>query len=360
MAPSSAELLERAWQQLELENPESVDKLRLLKTEQGRGDGQELKTGSQQPQLLSPYWHAKQVFMVLTAPQFASNFGDVTLVFQDGEQVRFYRSILSLISDEWRLLLQVCNNSDLVILTGHSRKEFFEDVLDTEQIVSSNCDEEVHNANNANILSEGELEDKDVFQDAFNILEVRGGIFSEGEKTYQTDPPSNQIKLYSRDVQEVELPSARYGSKKCPECGKSRVNLAKHMKIKHSSHGSTDKRGATTCTECGYVSTWSNLSRHKRTKHGTKKFQCNTCGEKFYRSDTLKKHMCRKDLSIFPIGCNKEVPCNKRFKSLSFERNHRRSARCQSFFCQRCHKTFRDKKEMYKHDSNCLIWLGLD
>ena len=48
MAPSSVELLERAWQQLELENPESVDKLRLLKTEQG--DGQKLKRGTQQPQ----------------------------------------------------------------------------------------------------------------------------------------------------------------------------------------------------------------------------------------------------------------------------------------------------------------------
>ena len=65
MAPYSVELLERAWQQLELENPESVEKLRLLKTEQARG--LKLKTGSQQPQLLSPFCHAKQVFMVLTA-----------------------------------------------------------------------------------------------------------------------------------------------------------------------------------------------------------------------------------------------------------------------------------------------------
>ena len=57
---ASMDLLEKAWHQLEVENPESISRLRQLKAEQEKAEEQKGKTEFQQS------GHIEQVFKELT------------------------------------------------------------------------------------------------------------------------------------------------------------------------------------------------------------------------------------------------------------------------------------------------------
>ena len=50
-------LLEQAWQQLEVENPESISRLRQLRAKQGEAEENKVKTESQQILISSPDGH---------------------------------------------------------------------------------------------------------------------------------------------------------------------------------------------------------------------------------------------------------------------------------------------------------------
>ena len=125
---ASLELLEKAWQQLEVENPESISRLRQLRVRQGWAEEKKVKNEAQLCLNPSPSSHVEQVFRDLTNSGFALSFGDVTLVFEGGECVPYYKGILSLINNKWSRLLQLCSNTDTVFLVGVSKTDFFNDL----------------------------------------------------------------------------------------------------------------------------------------------------------------------------------------------------------------------------------------
>ena len=77
----SLEVLEKAWQQLEVENPESIVRLRKLKADQKTNDGKKGKRDFPQPKTLASSNHIEHILKELIDHGFASKFGDVTLVF---------------------------------------------------------------------------------------------------------------------------------------------------------------------------------------------------------------------------------------------------------------------------------------
>ena len=99
----SSKILELAWRQLELENPEYISRLRKLKEEQEKNQKTDLSQTSH------PSSHVQQIFQELTSPGFASTHGDVTLVFKDNDRIQFYKIILSLMKHEWNMLHQLFN-----------------------------------------------------------------------------------------------------------------------------------------------------------------------------------------------------------------------------------------------------------
>ena len=236
-------LLERAWQQLELENPESIRRLRELKAKQKKVDRHEVTAN------ISSLNHVSQIFKDLTTPEFASCFGDVTLVFKNGECVRFYKSVLSLISLEWEILLQLCNDSDLVILTGLSQKDFFEEVVKEEIMFGKqNAEELVEEKTHG----KSEIKDEVSFGKSISLNSVP----EDGSKYSQES--SNIKRMTSK---------SKFRSKKrwCQLCEKIMDGniLARHM-----------------------------AERHKQGK-GTV-FPCTECGSNFTRNQALKAHKCRK------------------------------------------------------------------
>ena len=239
-------LLERAWQQLELENPESIRRLRELKAEQEKVDRHRVKTGVLLTANISSYNHVSNIFKDLTNPQFASNFGNVTLVFKNGECVRFYKSLLSLISVDWRMLLQMCNESDLVILTGLSQKDFFEEVVEEKTIFRKPNTEELVEEK---IHCDGEIKDEDLFGKASTSVE--------------------EVRNYSDDNSKIK-----------------RMPSKSHLRSK--------KRW---CHLCEKIIAGATHSRHMAERHTQGRgpvFPCTNCDSNFTRNQALKKHKCRK------------------------------------------------------------------
>ena len=63
----------------------------------------------------------------MAEPQFASEFGDVTLVLADGS-LHYYRALLALVSPWWGALLQGAPLSSLVLLPGHTREQLVREI----------------------------------------------------------------------------------------------------------------------------------------------------------------------------------------------------------------------------------------
>ena len=84
----------------------------------------------------SPHY-PEHVFEHLNDLTFAERFGDIRLIFEGGEVVDYYRALLSLLSQEWRQLLQEAPFSDTVLLPDMYVREFFNPVPLTEQLDAS-------------------------------------------------------------------------------------------------------------------------------------------------------------------------------------------------------------------------------
>ena len=75
--------------------------------------------------------HTKTVLSEITSSSFSSVFHDVTLVFEDGEEVLHYKALLSLLSLEWRLLLKLSPFTDVVFLPDIKVEDMFGKVTET-------------------------------------------------------------------------------------------------------------------------------------------------------------------------------------------------------------------------------------
>ena len=163
-------ILEKAWQQLGVENPESIFRLRKLKAEQKTNDDEQEENYLPHPQILASSNHIELIFKELTDPGFSSKFGDVTLVFKDGNSVPYYKSILSLVSIEFRMLLQLYTNTDLVILTGISKEEFFGEAFKVDDVFS---EPHIFDKIDKIQITQNQHKNKEILEQTSNIDKVR-------------------------------------------------------------------------------------------------------------------------------------------------------------------------------------------
>ena len=128
----SSKILELAWRQLELENPEYISRLRKLKEDQEKNQKHDCFQTSH------PSSHVQQIFQELTSPEFSSLHGDVTLVFKNNDRIHFYKSILSLIKHEWNLLHQIFSkNTEVVILPEITLQDFFDEMMEKNSDITA-------------------------------------------------------------------------------------------------------------------------------------------------------------------------------------------------------------------------------
>ena len=91
---------------------------------------EEARSGSDNKQGLVMGHHMERLVREVAASAFSSTIGDVGLVFQGGQQVfccsnlqffysifqiRAHRSLLCLVSQQWRSLLEFCSDSEVFI-----------------------------------------------------------------------------------------------------------------------------------------------------------------------------------------------------------------------------------------------------
>ena len=69
--------------------------------------------------------HVNNVVRELNNSSFAAAFGDIRLVFANGEVIPYFKSLLSLLSQDWKLLLQLRPHSEVVLLPDFTVGEFF-------------------------------------------------------------------------------------------------------------------------------------------------------------------------------------------------------------------------------------------
>ena len=255
------EILEKAWQQLEVENPESISRLRKLKADQKKNDGKKGKSDIPQPKIIAPSNHIEHIFKELTDPGFASKFADVTLVFKDGYCVPYYKSMLSLVSVEFRMLLQLYSNTDLVVLTGISKEEFFGEVYKEDHVSS-----EPHTFDiiNESPIIQNQHENQEFFKQTSKIDKVR------------------------RSLQ--KLKSLNAGQCWCDICEKNIVDLKRHKDEVH-----TKSRAFQSCYQCDYSCDRKyDLNRHRKTCRRDPangyNFPCPTCGRRFLTKKKQKHH----------------------------------------------------------------------
>jgi hypothetical protein len=113
--------------------------------------------------------HPEEVLEQLNNSYFAERFGDIRLVFQGGQVVDYYRALLSLLSQEWRELLQQVPTSDTVLLTGIEVSHFFNYVPPTVQPGSKQdqdileIEEEVETENSSDLVPAIKIDPLDSF-----------------------------------------------------------------------------------------------------------------------------------------------------------------------------------------------------
>ena len=145
--------LKMAWRQLELENPDSTERLKCLmvkeqqknsmkQTQKKKQEHDEKKNEKEKEQEqihatkvdqkqkgLNFNGHLRGLLQQLWLPNFMRSFGDVNLVFMGGESMRFYKSILANISNNWKTVLEVCMEADTVLLPGTEKGEFWDEAM---------------------------------------------------------------------------------------------------------------------------------------------------------------------------------------------------------------------------------------
>ncbi|KAJ8928655.1 hypothetical protein NQ314_018749 [Rhamnusium bicolor] len=106
------------------------------------------------------------------------------------------------------------------------------------------------------------------------------------------------------------------------------------------------------CDICDkYFETASKLRQHIK-YHGEKKFECDTCGEKFLYNYLAEKHKRRVHLNELPIKCDL---CDKRFANNYHLQQHEKvvhlGVRHPCYTCNKVFTTVKYLKEHVKKDS---------
>ena len=225
--------------------------------------------------------------------------------------MRYYKGILSLISIQWRLLLQLCSDTDLVILTGISRKDFFEDVLaKITTFEQPNTDKKIRDKNIIESKSENE-----------EFLGIKTG---DKERLGKRLPSSAVVVCL--EVDRVEVEQKGQGEENQDKIV-DRPQEEQELQGNESHVKMTNLKKFAICPECNQLVKGGHLSRHRKENHTTLVYECNKCGNKFKRQRQLKSHTqhnCHSNSKLFPFTC----VCGNTFKSKEKIKNHKISSRC--------------------------------
>ena len=315
----SLEVLEKAWQQLEVENPDSIFRLRKLKANQNTNDGKKGKRDFPQPKIIASSNHIEHIFKELTDPGFAYTFGDVTLVFKDGDCVPYYRSILSLISIEFRMLFQLYSYTDLVILTGISKEEFFGEVFKEDD---ASGDPNTLDIVNDSLVIQNQHENKEFLKQTRNIGKIR-----------------------------------RRNTFWCDICEKKIVDLKRHKDEVH-----TKSRAFQSCSHCDYSCDRKyDLNRHRKTCRRDPangyNFTCPACGKKFQTKKQQKRHSA--DASRCPNGrgdMERNMDEGRERMEEEYLRRHTEDVHTKSktvYSCHHCDYSCDRKNDLNRHRKTC-------
>ena len=152
-------------------------------------------------------FHVNNVVRELRNSDFAATFGDVRLVFSGGEVVPYFKGLLSLLSRDWKHLLQVLPDTELVLLPQFSVVDFF------QEEVGGNVDDSINDTqDDVKIKEKKENENEQVAQtkrvpkflreceteSKKNILDkYLGEIFKNG---------SHQLEAFEKEENKFPLP----------------------------------------------------------------------------------------------------------------------------------------------------------
>ena len=78
--------------------------------------------------LLRSSSHMEELNTVLNNQIFAQKFGDIKLVFADGD-VFYFKAVLAALSRRWEEMLRNCEEIDLVLFENMSKRDFLYQVL---------------------------------------------------------------------------------------------------------------------------------------------------------------------------------------------------------------------------------------
>lgn len=154
--------------------------------------------------------------------------------------------------------------------------------------------------------------------------------------------------------------------KKCFKVFFSKVDLDKHMHLKHNKSGSFKKFS---CDECNksFIAK-SSFDYHKRAAHAKiEKLKCDHCQKQFQSPLTLKRHMQNHDINKIPCKhCDKKFSrkdlLNLHIKTYHYDYSYNKRAmledvKCKDGYrCKTCLKFFQGRKEMIFHfeDNTCF------
>ena len=303
--------LRLAWKQLELENPDSTERLKclrvtqelnnLIKQTQKNGVEQYKKENEreknqehintmrkdQKQKEFHDIGHSMNLLHQIWLPKFMESFGDVKIVFMGGQSIWFYRSVLANISPTWKTLLEVCKETDTILLPGTEKGNFLDEAKN-----NLFCKEKTKHK----VLIEGHNKRKSTGKEPLAIEPVVE-FKKELEKTYINYDNTNE-----RPNMAIKKPRKQV-TLFCKVCLKNLKcrHLARHM--------------------------WES---HKIGESVNFQFPCKTvwnCGRTFTRAQTETAHVCRANASLFSITC---AVCLKRFKSEKMLKNHRKNGTCQT------------------------------
>ena len=311
--------LERAWRQLELENPDSTERLKWLMVKEKQknsmkqtqkkkkeNDEKENEKEKEQEQIhaikvdqkqkgFNLNGHSRGLLHQLWLPNFMRSFGDVKLVFMGGESIRFYKSILANISNNWKTVLEVCMEADTVLLPETEKGEFWDEAMNSLFFNEKTKEQ---------LLSEGQNESK-IKDDHSLAIEPFMESKRKLEKTY--------TNYDNKDTQTIYM-----------------------ITDKNRQTGSIFRTvSPRICEVCSKIIKCRSIPRHMWESHkigDAVNFQhpCKTvwnCGKTFTRAQAEESHECRANPSIFSSTC---PFCLDMFKSEKAVKNHRKNGTCQT------------------------------
>ena len=231
--------------------------------------------------------HSMNLLHQMWLPKFMKSFGDVKLVFMGGQSIWFYRSVLANISLTWKTLLEVCKETDAILLPETEKREFLDEVKN-----DLFCKEKIKHR----VLNEGHTERK-----------------NKGKEPLATEP----VVEFNRVLEKIYT---NYDNTN------ERLNIV----IKKPR-----KQVTIFCKVCLKNLKCRHLARHMWESHKIGdsvnfQFPCKTawnCGRTFTRAQSETAHVCRANTSLFSVTC---TLCLERFKSEKMFKNHRKNGTCQT------------------------------